>query len=109
MPRTWNNGMLILKERYSFINFVVKSEFCPYLNIPFPQTHYSIIPLFQHSNWGEAPKFVSYIEDFSVCLVKNEVLVIISKNVVLPKPSDCFASLKMAKVEFKGIQLYWKA
>ncbi len=50
MPRTWNNGMLILKERYSFINFVVKSEFCPYLNIPFPQTHYSIIPTFQHSN-----------------------------------------------------------
>jgi len=42
--------MLILKERYSFINFVVKSEFCPYLNIPFPQTHYSIIPTFQHSN-----------------------------------------------------------
>ena len=59
MPRTWNNGMLILKERYSFINFVVKSEFCPYLNIPFPQTHYfypvkllsiSLGPLFQHSN-----------------------------------------------------------
>jgi len=55
MPRTWNNGMLecwnvgmlILKERYSFINFVVKSEFCPYLNIPFPQTQYSIIPTFQ--------------------------------------------------------------
>jgi len=39
--------MLILKERYSFINFVVKSEFCPYLNIYFPKP---IIPLFQHSN-----------------------------------------------------------
>jgi hypothetical protein len=22
------------------------------------RTHYSNIPLFQHSNWGEAPKFV---------------------------------------------------
>jgi hypothetical protein len=23
----------------------------------FPKNHYSIIPVFQHSNWGEAPKF----------------------------------------------------
>ena len=23
----------------------------------FPITHYSTIPVFQHSNWGEAPKF----------------------------------------------------
>jgi hypothetical protein len=23
----------------------------------FPRTHYSIIPLFQYSNWGVAPKF----------------------------------------------------
>ena len=22
----------------------------------FPRTHYSIVPSFQHSNWGEAPK-----------------------------------------------------
>ena len=29
--------MLILKERYSFIHFAVKSEFCQYPNIPFPQ------------------------------------------------------------------------
>jgi len=30
------------------------------LNPPFhyPRTHYSTIPAFQHSNWGEAPKFI---------------------------------------------------
>jgi hypothetical protein len=25
--------------------------------VPFRQTHYSNDPSFQHSNWGEAPKF----------------------------------------------------
>ena len=30
------------------------------VNIPLPhfsRTHYSIVPSFHHSNWGEAPKF----------------------------------------------------
>jgi hypothetical protein len=36
-------------------------------NIPFPhfpKTHCSIVPLFQHSNWGEAPKFIAQVVAF---------------------------------------------
>ena len=95
----WNNGMLILRERNSFMNFAVNRNFpnpspCSGQVHPLshlPKTHYSlaqtclidtefnelsflditattacsrvvapgraIIPLFQYSNWGEAPKF----------------------------------------------------
>ena len=27
----------------------------------FPKTHYSSVPSFQHSNWGEAPKLISVV------------------------------------------------
>ncbi len=33
--------------------------FASILMIYSPRSHYSIIPVFQHSNWGEAPKFIS--------------------------------------------------
>ena len=29
-----------------------------------PKAHYSIIPVFQHSNWGKAPKFIITLSDF---------------------------------------------
>ena len=35
-----------------------QDEFRHYPPLQFPITHYSIIPSFQHSNWGEAPKFI---------------------------------------------------
>jgi len=51
--------MLILKE---LRNLGIVCLHCQdgFVNNPlfhFPETHYSLIPVFQHSNWGEAPKF----------------------------------------------------
>jgi len=59
--------MLILKE---LRNLGIVCLYCQdgFVNNPlfhFPETpacrpagrHYSLIPVFQHSNWGEAPKF----------------------------------------------------
>jgi|GEM_PF-5826688 len=64
LPSTWNTGMVeywnvVLKGNISLKNSFVdpahsgtnKSLF------QFPKNHYSIIPVFQYSNWGEAPKF----------------------------------------------------
>ena len=31
----------------------------------FPKTHYSSVPSFHHSNWGEAPKFIHIIQKMS--------------------------------------------
>jgi hypothetical protein len=56
MMEWWNIGMLFLKGNISLIN----SLNINIINKPlfqFPRTHYSIIPVFHHSNWGEAPKF----------------------------------------------------
>jgi len=39
------------------MNFAVNRNFPNKALSHLPKTHYSIIPLFQHSNWGEAPKF----------------------------------------------------
>ncbi len=64
----WNNGMLISKERYSFINFTVKRSF---VNIPIshsPKTHYSIVPVFQYSNC-ERSELSSYYWSIGVLLL----------------------------------------
>jgi len=47
------NTPLLRENRYNYIRF-------DSLNPPFhyPRTHYSIIPAFQHSNWGEAPNLI---------------------------------------------------
>jgi len=58
--RGWNIGILILKGSFSpiiFTNFPVKMYFTKNPMMHFPGTHYSIIPVFQHSNWGVASKF----------------------------------------------------
>jgi hypothetical protein len=55
----WNIGMLFLKGNISLINSLVNPAHRG-INKPlsqFPKNHYSNIPVFQHSNWGEAPKF----------------------------------------------------
>ena len=57
----WNIGILILKGSFSlitFTNFHIKMCFTKNPMMHFPGTHYSSIPVFQHSNWGEAPKFI---------------------------------------------------
>ena len=65
----WNDGKskipslagLIFKIIYSFMYtfyYIFKRNIS---NIPFPhfpKTHCPIVPLFQHSNWGEAPMFI---------------------------------------------------
>ena len=50
MPRTWNNGIMLLRERYSSINLAVKRNFADVPIFHFPKTQYSNIPVFQHSN-----------------------------------------------------------
>jgi hypothetical protein len=63
----WNIGKskipslagLFLRGNISIINFLVNPAHSG-INKPlfqFARTHYSIIPVFHHSNWGEAPKF----------------------------------------------------
>jgi hypothetical protein len=67
MMEWWNIGKskipslegLFLKGNISLINSFVNPAHIG-INKPlfqFPKNHYSIIPVFQHSNWGEAPKF----------------------------------------------------
>jgi hypothetical protein len=47
LPRIWNTERLVFKRISAIFNFIVNTNFT--IN-PEP-----IIPLFQHSNWGEAP------------------------------------------------------
>ncbi len=49
-----------LKKHYQSLSIFVKMNFAIYPPLQFPITHYSTIPSFQHSNWGEAPKFMYY-------------------------------------------------
>ena len=56
----WNIGMLIVRRKcffFSIIEFNIRKNSTIKPNSHFPRTHYSIIPVFQLSNWGEAPKF----------------------------------------------------
>jgi len=46
-----------LKDTINLLVFFGKMNFAIYPPVQFPITHYSTIPSFQHSNWGEAPKF----------------------------------------------------
>jgi hypothetical protein len=51
---------LICKD-FLQLKFFIQGEFCHKTIISRIQIHYSIIPEFQHSNWGEATKvFFSY-------------------------------------------------
>ena len=70
----WNDGKskipslagLISKVVYPFTHtfyYIFKRNIS---NIPFPhfpKTHCPIVPLFQHSNWGEAPMFICPPDD----------------------------------------------
>ncbi len=43
-------------KRILFIfNFIVQTNFAIYPILQYPKTHFSKIPAFHHSNWGEAP------------------------------------------------------
>ncbi len=43
------------KRILSILNFIVKTNFAIYPMLQYPKTHFSNIPAFHHSNWGEAP------------------------------------------------------
>ena len=64
LPHTWNSGMLVFKGIFSLIdifNLYVGMVFAITTISQFPITHYSILPVFHHSNWGVAPKFYLWI------------------------------------------------
>jgi hypothetical protein len=54
----WDIGMLILAGTFKLTNSTVKISLASKTisQSHFPRAHYSIIPVFQYSNWGEAPK-----------------------------------------------------
>jgi hypothetical protein len=71
LPRKWNNGMV---ERWNIgfqkdinhLSFIVNPAGGGAINtiLNYPRTHYSNIPEFQHSNWGEAPNLPFCPEQF---------------------------------------------
>jgi len=54
MVEQWNIGF---PKDINHFNFSVNPAGCGTINptLYYPRTHYSTIPEFQHSNWGEAP------------------------------------------------------
>jgi hypothetical protein len=55
----WNDGIVGFQRKLSILNFIVKMNFAIYPILQFPKTHFSNIPAFQHSNWGEAPNLIN--------------------------------------------------
>jgi hypothetical protein len=53
----WNTGRLVVKRILSIFNFILNTYLTINSTLHYPGTHYSIVPAFHHSNWGEAPKF----------------------------------------------------
>jgi hypothetical protein len=55
MVERWNIGF---QKDINHFNFIINpaggGTIIPTFH--YPRTHYSTIPAFQHSNWGEAPK-----------------------------------------------------
>jgi len=47
----------------NIFGFVFNMDFMNNPLFHFFRTHYSIIPVFQHSNWGEVPKFTDSFEE----------------------------------------------
>jgi len=66
LPRKWNNGMVEgwnigFQKEVNHFYFIVNPTGGGAINptLHYPRTHCSIIPEFQHSNWGEAPNLIS--------------------------------------------------
>jgi hypothetical protein len=57
----WNDGILVFNKDINHFNFILNSADGGTINptLHYPRTHYSTIPAFQHSNWGEAPNLFS--------------------------------------------------
>ncbi len=51
----WNDGIVGFQRILSILNVIVKLNFAIYPILQYPKTHFSNIPAFHHSNWGEAP------------------------------------------------------
>jgi hypothetical protein len=50
----WNGGIVGFQRISSILNFIVRLNFAIYPILQFSKTHFSNIPAFHHSNWGEA-------------------------------------------------------
>jgi hypothetical protein len=61
MVKRWNIGF---QKDVNHFYFIVNAAGGGTINstLHYPRTHYSNIPAFQHSNWGEAPKFSLHYE-----------------------------------------------
>jgi hypothetical protein len=54
----WKSGILEGWFLKGYYNFIVNTNFTINPILHYPRTHYSIIPAFHHSNWGEAPNLI---------------------------------------------------
>ncbi|RZB36595.1 MAG: hypothetical protein SRB2_02091 [Desulfobacteraceae bacterium Eth-SRB2] len=66
LPRIWNNGIVEFwkvgfKRILASFNFIVNTNFTINPILHYPITHYSIIPAFHHSNWGETPNLMRIV------------------------------------------------
>jgi hypothetical protein len=50
----WSDGMVGFQRILSILSFIVETNFAIYPILQYPKTHLSNIPLFHHSNRGEA-------------------------------------------------------
>jgi hypothetical protein len=69
----WNDGIVGFLKDIIPLLFFVKTNFAINPTFQHPKAHYSNIPEFQHSNWGEAPKFLS-------CLVQTDRLALAGRR-----------------------------
>ena len=61
MPHSWNSGMVeywFIQGYFPFLilSFRLRRTINPI--IQYPKSHFSNVPSFQHSNWGEAPNLM---------------------------------------------------
>ncbi|MGB5992666.1 MAG: hypothetical protein WBG61_10115, partial [Desulfobacterales bacterium] len=57
---------LVFKRILYIFNFIVSTNFTINPTLHYPRTHYSIIPAFQHSNWGEGPNLLFKDKDIDI-------------------------------------------
>jgi len=90
----WNNGMLVLKRSFSFLNIsnlrVNKktpnkpiSHFSSFNIVRDKITQYSSIPIFQYSNWGVAPKFLDVLERKTLLKISPDSFPVLRRMMVM--------------------------
>jgi hypothetical protein len=68
MVERWNIGF---QKDINHFNFIVNPAGGGTINptLHYPRTHYSTIPLFHHSNWGEAPNLSPLLNCYFILFV----------------------------------------